>query len=125
MNWADYPNFSREDFKCKCGCGRADMTPEFMKNLHDLRILYGYGMPVHSGFRCDDYNDEIGGGIAHPTGNASDIGVYGARCHLFLKLAFPMFTGIGIYQDGLIKDRFIHLDTLGPPHPRPRVWTYG
>ena len=126
MNWDLYTNFTEDEFRCPC-CGEARMTMRFMETLQHLRTIFGKGITISygGGFRCDLYNATIGGGIPHPTGNASDIPIYGEDAHRLITLAMPLFSGVGQKQHGLLKDRYIHLDILEPPHPRPRVWTYG
>jgi hypothetical protein len=27
VDWGRYPNFKREEFTCRCGCGRNEMRP--------------------------------------------------------------------------------------------------
>jgi hypothetical protein len=27
VDWGRYPNFKREEFTCRCGCGRNEMKP--------------------------------------------------------------------------------------------------
>ena len=101
------------------------MNRLFMDTLQHLRVIYGKGIIISSGFRCLTYNESIGGGAPHPTGKASDIPIYGEDAHRLITLAMPLFSGVGQRQHGLLSKRFIHLDILEPPHPRPRVWTYG
>lgn len=76
MNWEDYPNFTEDEFRCPC-CGEATMNRLFMDTLQHLRVIYGKGIIISSGFRCLTYNESIGGGAPHPTGKASDIPIYG------------------------------------------------
>ena len=40
MDWSVYRNFRKDEFTCKCGCGRADMQPSFMGRLQALRMVY-------------------------------------------------------------------------------------
>jgi len=126
VNWDDYPNFTEDEFRCPC-CGAATMSKLLMDTLQHLRTIYGKGITIShgGGFRCLVYNKSIGGGAPHPTGKAADIPIYGEGAHRLITLAMPLFSGVGQRQHGMLSKRFIHLDILEPPHPRPRVWTYG
>lgn len=126
-NWSDYPNFSRGEFVCKCGCDRADMQPEFMKKLQHLRTLHERPLRVTSGFRCPEYNQRVsttGPNGPHTTGLAADISVAGAEAHSLLSLCMVKFTGVGVKQHGPHAGRFIHLDIIAPGATRPWLWTY-
>ena len=127
MDWR-WSNFTRAEMACKCGCGRADMVPEFMDKLQALRTLYGRPMVVTSAFRCIEHNIKVsstGATGPHTTGRAVDIGIRGADAHaLLLQVARLKFSGIGVNQKG--GARFIHIDDLpdAPGCPRPTIWSY-
>jgi len=126
MDWADYPNFTENEFRCKgkdCCGGRADMKPDFMYSLQKTRVAYGLPMPVTSGYRCPDYDKRIGGAGVHPTGQAADIAISGENVYRLLGIAVEQMRGIGLKQHGAHAQRFIHLDTTYGPM-RPRIWTY-
>ncbi len=125
INWADYPNFSVDEMRCSysCGCGRADMNPDFMAALQRVREALGKPMPVTSGYRCPDYDKRIGGAGVHPTGQAADIAISGENVYHLLGIAVEQMRGIGLKQHGPHARRFIHLDTTYGPM-RPRVWSY-
>lgn len=125
IDWDAYPNFSEDEFRCKCGCGRADMDMEFMDTLQTLRSILGKPLPITSGFRCGVYNAQVsstGSQGPHTTGKAADISMRGKDAHRMLRVAVGMFTGVGISQKG--GARFIHLDTLPEGLTRPWVWSY-
>ena len=123
IDWTLYPNFSENEMRCSCGCGRADMSPDFMAKLQTVRSFIKVPLIVTSGFRCPEYDEEIGGVGVHPTGHAADIAIYGRRAYDLLRLSVNVFWGIGIKQRG--SGRFIHLDDLvSDAHPRPALWTY-
>lgn len=130
LNWASYPNFTENEFRCPCGCGRADMQANFMSRLQDLRDDMGFPFVVSSGFRCPDHNASVsttGRSGPHTTGMAADILISGAKAHQLLNGSRThWFTGIGISQKGPMEKRFIHLDTLpaAPGQPRPTIWSY-
>lgn len=124
MQWNKYPNFSEDEFRCKCGCGKVEMRADFMAKLQQLRNAYGKPMIITSGYRCPDHPVEAKKTVsgAHTTGMAADIAVQGTDAYNLLKHAFALgFTGIGVQQKG--GGRFIHLDTMQRP-PRPNVWSY-
>jgi len=123
IDWADYANFTEAEMRCRCGCQRADMDPDFMYSLQKVRVAYGLPMPITSGFRCPDYDMSIGGAGVHPTGQAADIAVSGTPVYHLLGIAIQQMRGIGLKQHGPHTSRFIHLDTTYGPM-RPRIWTY-
>lgn len=129
INWDIYSNFSEEEFRCKCGCGRADMDTAFIGMLQNLRWLFDAPIQINSGFRCPEHNNAVSStGLdgPHTTGKAADTGVIvGKAAYKLLGLALEMeFTGLGLKQKGPIAGRFIHLDILPPSETRPWVWTY-
>lgn len=126
-DWAKLPNFSEHEFLCKCGCGRADMDPEFMDKLQAIRTAVGQPMKVNSGFRCPDYNAKVsstGTAGPHTTGCAADISASGPLALKIVHLALMVgMTGIGVAQKGDHAKRFIHLDDSNI-HRRPWIWSY-
>lgn len=129
MNWADYVNFSEEEFVCKCGCGRVDMHPEFMRRLQMIRTDMYSLMIVSSGYRCPDHNEAVSSSGSrdgpHTTGRAADILTCGERAFHMVSLALQHgMTGIGIHQKGPMSKRFIHMDLLTGAVHRPRIWSY-
>lgn len=129
INWDDYPNFSADEFRCRFS-HRADMDPEFMEMLQELRTRYGRPLKINSGFR-DRYKHPIEARKntrgAHTTGKACDISIRGKEAFVLLSLALDIgFTGIGVSQKG--GSRFLHLDIatkkdLGGT-ARPNLWSY-
>ncbi len=127
INFDRYPNFSEDEMRCKCGCGRADMSDTFMARLQRVRDAWQRGpMVVNSAFRCPEYNMQIGGAEGvHPSGHAVDIKVAGEDAFHLLTVALDKgMTGIGGRQRLAWSGRFLHIDDLGGP-TRPRFWTYG
>lgn len=120
--------FPRAEMTCKCGCGRADMVPEFMDRLVRVRVRFARLMIVSSGFRCPKHNmaeSSTGPKGPHTTGRAADISIRGGGA---LALAFMAYeegmTGLGFKQHGAT--RFLHLDDIpaSVDVPRPWVWSY-
>ena len=125
MTWR-WPHFTEDEMRCKCGCGKADMNPDFMDKLEALRVRFRKPLPVVSGYRCPTYNAKVsktGADGPHTTGRAVDIRISGAHAAVLLTEAATNFTGFGFNQKGPHEQRFIHLDDL-VEGPRPNVWSY-
>ena len=123
-------NFTRDEFACHCGCGRALVDREFVRRLQALREDYGRPMKITSGYRCPDHNAAVsstGRDGPHTTGHAADFAVSGYEAGRLFSLAAKYgFTGRGMHQRGAYSARFVHLDDLpaGMGRTRPHVWTY-
>ena len=125
MNWAEYPNFTPDELRCR-HTGKDGMNAEFMARLQKLRSVYGKPMTITSGYRHPTHPIEARKGSpgAHSTGRAADIAVQGEDALRLLQLALQMgFTGIGVQQRGT--GRFLHLDDINDGYlPRPTIWSY-
>ena len=120
----NYPYFSEDELRCRCGCGRADMDDDFMAKLIALREECDFPFIINSGYRCQKHDRAVGGAGNHTQGRAVDIRVSGHRAFALLSMAAAMgMTGIGVKQTGPHKQRFIHLDDLDSSI-RPWVWSY-
>lgn len=125
-----WPHFSRAEMQCKCGCGRADMDPDFMDLLEDLRTRFNKPLVVTSAYRCPKHNSAVsstGEKGPHTTGKAVDINVHGADAVRLVKLWLSMgLTRFGMNQKGALSGRFVHLDTLKVADGFPEIttWTY-
>ncbi len=121
MDWTLYPNFSEAELRCHCGCGRADMKPDFMAILQVIRDEYGKPMHISSGYRCPAHNAAIGGGPEHPTGKAVDLSCANPAAMELVALAVKYgIRRIGVSQN--MGKRFIH---LGGSHELPvAIWSY-
>lgn len=121
MDWSRYPNFTREEFTCRCGCGKNEVRPEFMERLQALRTAYGKPMIITSGYRCLQHpveTDKVHPGM-HTTGLAADIGISGSEAVTLLHLALDAgFRGVGVQQKG--NGRFLHVDL----RETPMIWSY-
>lgn len=127
MDWTRIRNFKESEFRCKCGCGRADMVEDFVLALDKLRTLVAVPLVVLSGFRCPEHNNVVsdtGLDGPHTKGLAADIQCSGVRAHTILAGALHEgFLGIGVKQKGDVGARFLHLDMV-LDGPRPNVWSY-
>lgn len=128
MKW-EY--FTKKELECKCGCGKADMNPDFMRKLVRLRRSLGFAFPLTSAYRCPEHNQNVsstGPNGPHTTGRAVDICISGKEALRLITAARGHgMTGFGIKQHGPHGARFIHLDDLDASvsRPRPWIWTYG
>ena len=73
-------NFSKSEFDCSCGCdmplGVLHNVQKLANQLQILRDIIGTPIQLNSGYRCDDYNDNVVKGSKksqHKLGKASDI----------------------------------------------------
>ena len=127
-----YRNFTRSEFRCRCGkCDSTGMeiSDELLDALQALRTMCNFPFFVTSGYRCPRHpaernKDEVG---SHGHGLAADIAVsHNEALHLLKHaLSSGLFTGIGVNQKG--DRRFIHLDVATEDDinaPRPHIWTY-
>lgn len=121
--WLNVRHFSPDEFLCRCGCGKgADkMQPRFLVLLDSAREEAGIPFVVTSGYRCPEYNIEVGGvsSSAHTDGYAADIKCDGSRTrHKIVTAAINAgFLRIGIHKN------FIHLD-CDPDKPPDVIWLY-
>ena len=129
--WQALKFFKKTEFDCKCGCGRNDMQPDFMRKLDDARSRVDYPWIITSGYRCPDYNEQIsstGKTGPHTTGRAADVAVFGSKAFwLVMHMSLGgWMTGIGLKQHGPHTSRFIHVDDLPRESKRfrPTIWTY-
>lgn len=114
-------HFTREELQCKCGCGRMEISDEFLKWLEVVRVACGFPFVITSGYRCPDYNEKVSGtGRDGPhTVGAVDVAVTGGQAIKLIEQAWRHgFNGIGVQQKG--NGRFIHLDRRAAP----TIWSY-
>lgn len=118
------PNFSEEEFRCKCGkCGGAlFMRQDFMEALQQIRSDFNRPMVVNSGYRCRQHPEELRKSSpgAHAQGRAADIAVSTAGDRFLLARIGMVYgmTGIGVAKT------FIHLDNGHENAGRPAIWSY-
>ncbi len=107
-------NFSRYEFKCKCGKCDCDTVDYALLNvLESVRTHFGARVDVGSAHRCKSHNDYVGGAknSQHTFGRAADITVDGVDpIHVYSYLLgrfpdvslgrYPSFTHIDTRTDG-------------------------
>lgn len=120
MNQQLTPNFSLDEFRCRC-CGQVN-TPAAARlaiELQHVRDEYG---PIRliSGFRCQRQNEKVGGKLfsQHLIGLAADIACDDdvSRRHLLMLLLAYQIPRIGIAKT------YIHAD-IGTI-TGPLIWVY-
>lgn len=82
--WDDYKNFSRLEFRCRCGGKYCDGYPaepkeKLVRMLQKIRDHYEKPVNMSSGLRCETWN-RLHGGVGtsrHQLGQAADIWIAG------------------------------------------------
>tara|TARA_Y100000758_G_C15999512_1_gene403559 strand:+ start:606 stop:968 length:363 start_codon:yes stop_codon:yes gene_type:complete len=101
------PNFDREEYACKCGCGRDNIKDELAAKVQLVRNIVKRGIRINSGIRCEKHNGNIGASASssHVGGWAADLGYTGSReRYELIKAATEIFDRVGIAKT------FIHVD---------------
>ena len=67
-------NFTREEFKCPCGCTRQMVDSELVEKMQAVREKLGKPIKITSGYRCIPHNAAVKGssGSKHRYGMAAD-----------------------------------------------------
>jgi uncharacterized protein YcbK (DUF882 family) len=110
--------------------GQIVIETDFLDRFERLRAALGFALPINSGYRTPEHNQIVsttGADGPHTTGRACDIAIYGAQALQLIPAAVALgFTGFGIEQKQTtpVTARYIHVDDLGVPYPRPMLWSY-
>lgn len=90
--WGRYPNFTKEEFRCKCGgkyCGGypAEVEEGIVALAQQARSHFGSPATVVSGLRCKIHNANVGGveNSRHMSGKAVDLCVAGVTSGALLS----------------------------------------
>ena len=113
-------NFSRAEFACKCGCGKADISLQLVRMLQEARDTTGVPFVIQSGVRCAKHNVAEGGekNSAHLQGLAADILCPNSQTRYIMLTEFMRrFPRIGIGAT------FIHVD-IDQTLPQKVAWLY-
>lgn len=113
-------NFSKSEFKCRCGCVMPidvlDNIKLLAEQLQVIRDFVGQPISVNSAFRCKTHNSRIGSNDSsqHILGKAADITIKSFTPNEVANIVENMLTnevlpsfyigGLGIYKT------FNHLD---------------
>ena len=104
---ATFRYFTREEFACRCGCGRNEIPDEFIHDLDKLREGCGFPLVVNSGWRCENHPKEavkVRPG-EHNRAAADLRAKNGRQLYVIQEQAFALgFNGIAA------GDGFVHVD---------------
>lgn len=103
-------HFDRAEFRCKCGCGRDDISPDLVAKLEQIYAYFARtptgckAIVITSGIRCPSYSVKVGGysSDAHTKSIAADIIVYNKNGAPYTAETIAAvaeycgFTGIGL-----------------------------
>lgn len=107
-------DFERDEFTCKCGCGKNEINPELIQRLQKLRNFIKAPIYIVSGFRCKEHNDDVGGvkNSQHLLGNAADIKIKKNNKWLTGNEIYEIIEESGLFKTGGIGcySNFVHLD---------------
>ena len=113
-------NFNREEYACKCGCGRDNIKDELAVSVQLVRDIVKRGIVITSGVRCETHNTSIKAtsSSSHIDGWAADLAYRGsAERYQLLNAAMQVFDRVGIAKN------FIHVDVDSTKSPGV-VWLY-
>ena len=102
------PHFRLSEFACPC-CNLIMLHPKLLAKLVELRNILERPVYINSGYRCPEYNHQVGGVVNsyHLIGLAADIKVKDINLIELLEVCEDIdFAGIGFYE----KKNFLHLD---------------
>lgn len=77
-NFKGIKHFTRNEFKCKCGCGNDRIDIRLVKILDNIRDYYNKPAIITSGVRCPSHNKAVGG-----TSNSWHLNTRGAKASDF------------------------------------------
>jgi len=117
----NFYKFSDRELRCKCGCGKMNMSFEFMDKLIAARLISDTPYILTSACRCDKRNKDEGGkpNSSHLSGLAVDIAVVDSRTRF--RVLKGLFT-VGFHRIG-IGSNFIHVDD-DTTKDKEVVWLY-
>ena len=109
--------FTREEFACKCGCGRNEIPDSFIQDMDELREACGFPLTINSGWRCENHPKEAA--KERPGQHnyaAADIKSYnGGQLYIIQQKAFELgFNGIAAGKG------FVHVDNRA----KKTSWVY-
>jgi len=103
------------------------LKANFMDKLQVMRTSIGQPFVITSAFRGPEYNQLVGGKkeSKHLLGHAVDIQCNGELAAMIAHFVLHnnMFNGLGVYQSGDWKSRFLHVDDAHGGHGYPVIWS--
>lgn len=122
-----FPNFTREEFACKCGCGFDDIDYLLVVLLQRLRDEAQRQVRVNSGCRCREHNAAIKGSAAsqHLQGKAADIRIEGMTAREIFDVIRRLYLDGEVYVGYVyaINGNSVHVDVRAPQSALVRRWT--
>ena len=130
-----FPNFTREEFACKCGCGYENPDYLLVSSLQRLRDEVQRPVRINSGCRCKSHNIAVGGRPDTPglpgTGSmnlqckAADIRIDGMTSQQIIDILRRLYLDGEIYVGYVyaINGRSVHVDVRAPQSQVVRRWT--
>lgn len=115
LDFKAFKNFSRDEFACKCGCGRDDINIIVVKACQIIRDDLHEPVRVNSGVRCESHNKKVGGAPNswHLKGLAADLSCQSGALNLFMHIInlcekglLPAVNHVIFYK----KRNFVHID---------------
>jgi len=102
-------NITDEEVTCSCGCGIFIMSEPILDVVQDTREHFNKPVVIHSAYRCEEHNENIGGKkhSQHLAGRAIDFHIEGIginELYNYINLKYPNCLGLGKYKS------FVHVD---------------
>ena len=102
-------HFTRREFACICGCGQDTVDVETLSICEKVRNHFREPTTIHSGNRCEDYNQRVGGSknSQHKKSRAADISVRNVQPSIVADYVETILVngGLGRYPT------FTHVDS--------------
>ena len=122
-----FPNFTRDEFACKCGCGFDEIDPLLVSTLQRLRDEVQRPVVVNSGCRCKSHNAAVKGSKSsqHLRGKAADIKIEGMTSREIFDTLRRLYLDGELYVGYVyaINGRSVHVDVRAPQSQVVRRWT--
>ena len=122
-----FPNFTRDEFACKCGCGFDEIDPLLVSTLQRLRDEVQRPVVVNSGCRCRSHNAAVKGSKSsqHLRGKAADIRIDGMTSLQIIDVIRRLYLDGEIYVGYVyaINGASVHVDVRAPQSQVVRRWT--
>ena len=121
-----FPNFTRDEFACKCGCGFDEIDPLLVSTLQRLRDEVQRPVVVNSGCRCKSHNAAVKGSKSsqHLKGKAADIKIDGMTSREIFDVLRRLYLDGELYVGYVyaINGRSVHVDVRAPQSQVVRRW---
>ena len=123
-----FPNFTRDEFAGKCGCGFDEIDPLLVSTLQRLRDEVQRPVVVNSGCRCRSHNAAVNGSKTsqHLKGKAADIKIEGMTSIQIIDIIRRLYLDGEIYVGYVyaINGSSVHVDVRAPQSQVVRKWTH-